>query len=425
MAASARWCAPVLALTIGAAAVSLTPASAASPRLKYVVIISRHGVRAPTWDTERLNQYSSEPWPDWGVGPGELTPHGAVLMKAMGSYYRAWLSSEGLHTTCGDRQHVYVWADSGQRTLESGRALGEGWSPACPPPVHSLPAGTPDPLFDPIAAGVVTPDLTAAANAVRTRIGSDADLIATHRSAFDTLNNVLATRTRVPAKTISPPASISVAVGATSVELSEPFAVASTLTENFLLEYANGMRGHELGWGRLNEQSLFQVLQLHGLYADLMRRTPYLARVRGSNLLAHVLRSMRQAVDGTPLADALGTPHDAVLVLSGHDTNLSNLAGMLGLSWTLPGYQADDTPPGGALVFSIWQENGGSGYAVAVRYVAQTLTQMREATPLSLASPPAQQDLAIPGCGAANARTGCPWPTFARVVQDAIDGHGR
>jgi 4-phytase/acid phosphatase len=40
-------------------------------------------------------------------------------------------------------------------------------------------------------------------------------------------------------------------------------------------------------------------------------------------------------------------------MLCGHDTNLSNLSGMLGLSLKLPGYQPDDTPPGGALVFSL------------------------------------------------------------------------
>ena len=84
------------------------------------------------------------------------------------------------------------------------------------------------------------------------------------------------------------------------------------------------------------------------------------------------------------------------MIVSGHDTNLSNLSGMLGLSWRLPGYQADDTPPGGALVFSIWQGPGAANYFVRAQYLAQTLEQMRGATPLSLSAPPAEEDLSIP-----------------------------
>ena len=37
--------------------------AAPPPHLRYVVIISRHGVRSPTWNSARLNQYAAEPWP--------------------------------------------------------------------------------------------------------------------------------------------------------------------------------------------------------------------------------------------------------------------------------------------------------------------------------------------------------------------------
>ncbi len=144
------------------------------------------------------------------------------------------------------------------------------------------------------------------------------------------------------------------------MELTGPFSAGSTFSENLLLEYANGFEGAELGWGRLTRENLLKVLSLHAVYADLMRRTPYLARARGSNLL-----DARAAFDGTggnrqaASQGALGRPGDALLVLSGHDTNLSNLSGMLGLSWNLPGYQPDDTPPGGALIFSLWRDDAG------------------------------------------------------------------
>jgi 4-phytase/acid phosphatase len=206
-----------------------------------------------------------------------------------------------------------------------------------------------------------------------------------------------------------------------SVQLNEEFSVASTLGEDLLLEYTNGFRGKDLGWGRLDADTLKRILELHAVHADLMRRTPYLARARGSNLLDHVLRSIEQAATGKAAAGALGRPDGALLILVGHDTNLSNLAGVLGLSWHLPGYQPNDTPPGGALVFSLWRQPDTAEYFVRTQYVAQTLEQMRSAIPLTMASPPATEEVAVAGCKQATGGAGCSWETFAQALRRAID----
>jgi 4-phytase/acid phosphatase len=106
--------------------------------------------------------------------------------------------------------------------------------------------------------------------------------------------------------------------------------------------------------------------------------------------------------------------------LSGHDANLANLSGMLGLSWRLPGYQPDDTPPGGALIFSLWRQPDTARYLVRAEYLAQTLQQMRSAVPLTMAAPPAKEDVAVAGCESAT-EIGCSWDAFARALQRAID----
>lgn len=397
------------AVIIGACLLALTPAGGAgAPELKYVAIVSRHGVRSPTWENARLDAYSAEPWPQWDVPPGNLTPHGRQLIELMGAYYRQWLAGEHLLGApgCQDSKRIYIHADLDQRTLETGRAFAQSLAPGCAVEVHSRSGGPPDPLF----SGSGTPDPERMLAAVRERLGANPQkLAADHRGALETLQAIVRGKPE-------PEAPIGAALKGKAVELTGPFATGSTFSENLLLEYANGMEGKALGWGRLTRENLDRVLEIHGVYADLMRRTPYLARSRASNLLAHLLHSLEQAATGEAVNGALGQPGDALLVVAGHDTNQSNLSGMLGLTWKLAGYQTDDTPPGGALIFSLWRDPGSGKYTLKLRYAAQSPDQMRRAEPLSMASPPEGQDVTIPGCPAA----GCPWETAKAVLEKAI-----
>jgi 4-phytase/acid phosphatase len=181
------------------------------------------------------------------------------------------------------------------------------------------------------------------------------------------------------------------------------------------------MAESSLGWGRLTKENLLQIVELHTAYADLARRTPYLARARGSNLLAHILASLEQAVSGKPVAGALGQPGGALAILAGHDTNLSNLSGMLDLSWHVPGQVPDDTPPESALVFSLWRENAGGSWFVKLEFVTPSLEQMRRLDPLTLHSPPARVPVAIPACASLRADGGCPLPDFRVALKKAFD----
>ena len=414
----------LFAMAWAVAAGFVAAAAAAPAQLRYVVIISRHGVRSPTWTSERLNPYAVEPWPEWGVPPGNLTPHGRVLMQIMGAYYREWLSNEHLLSPqgCGDVGRIYLHADADQRTLETGRALAETLLPGCAAAVHSVPEGSRDPLFDPIAAGIAKPDWEIAAKAVQERLGENArHFLDLHRAAFEALQYVLAGAGGAPKKLIDLPEEISVTATGKGLQINEQLSLASTLSENLLLEYTEGIQGKDLGWGRLDADNLFHILELHAVSSDLTRRTLYLARAKGSNLLDHILLSMEQAATGKAMPGALGPPGAAVLILVGHDTNLSHLSGMLGLSWHLPGYQPEDTPPGGALVFSLWQQPKTGQYFVRTQYLAQTLQQMRSATALTLAAPPANEDVAVAGCESATGSFGCPWETFEKSLQRAVD----
>jgi 4-phytase/acid phosphatase len=413
------------ALSVAAALVWISAAEAQprnSAQLRYAVIVTRHGVRAPTWTPERLNRYSATPWPDFGVPPGHLTPHGRLLMKIMGNFYREYFASEGLlgKANCADAGRTYLWADTDQRTMETGRALSESLLAGCKGEVHALAEGVSDPLFNPLEAKVFKQDARLGHAAVVGRIGPKLDaVVEAHRTAFDELVRVLTGGGRAASSIFDQP--IALSEGEEGVQMTGPLNIASTFTENLLLEYTNGMRGSDLGWGRLNASNLLQILSLHTAYADLMRRTPYLAQVRGSNLLNRILRSMEQAATGKRVKGAMGTPETALLVISGHDTNLSNLSGMLGLSWAIASHQPDDIPPGGALMFSLWRAPESGKYTVRLQFVAQTLDQMHNAKPLSLKDPPPIADVFVPGCSTADPGWACDWRRFQATALAAIN----
>jgi 4-phytase/acid phosphatase len=396
--------------------------------LKFAVIISRHGVRSPTGKLEQLNQYSRQPWPAWSVPPGYLTEHGARLMTLFGAYDRQLLAAQGLLAPggCGDAAHIRIVADSDQRTRETGKALAAGIAPGCALEVTALPEGSANPLFHPLQAGVGHPDKLLATAAISGRIGANPQgLTDAYRPQLEALEEVLRGCNPASACTGSPaqslfdiPSSLAPGKGDHLVELRTPLGVASTMAENLLLEYAEGMDAAKVGWGRVDIHKLRYLLQLHAASEDIERRTVYLARAQSSYLLSHVLESMEQAVEARPVPGALTKPGDRLLILVGHDTNLSNIGGALGLDWLIDG-RRNDTPPGGALVFELWQEHETGQYSVRSFFTAQTLDQMRSAAPLSLGNPPERVRLFVPGCSQAD--SSCQWKAFEQAIQAGTD----
>ena len=130
---------------------------------------------------------------------------------------------------------------------------------------------------------------------------------------------------------------------------------------------------------------------------------------------------MAQAAKGESEAGAMGAPDNRLLVIVGHDANITNVAGMLGLSWLIPGYQRDDTPPGGALVFELWCTSQKESCIVKIYYTSQTLDQLHQTLPLTADSPPAKARVFVPGCSSSTADFACDWTDFERTLKNAID----
>jgi len=104
----------------------------------------------------------------------------------------------------------------------------------------------------------------------------------------------------------------------------------------------------------------------------------------------------------------------------GHDTNIANLAGIMDVTWTQAGYQRNQTPPAGALVFEV-RLGSDKKQRVYVSFLAQSLEQMRKATPLKLEMPPLKTPLRLRGCSSNAPGFPCLIDEFAVVIRNALD----
>jgi len=291
--------------------------------------------------------------------------------------------------------------------------------------VKTLPEGTPDPLFHSLEAGGGHADKALATAAIAGRIGNNpAGLTEAYRPQLQALEEVLQGCKPGPAcagahsSLFDIPSSIGPGKGDHLVDLQGPLGTAATMAENLLLEYTEGMDASQVGWGRVDANKLRELMQIHTANAELERRTIVVARAQSSNLLRHILDSIQQAVSGKAVDGALSKPGDRLLLLVGHDTNLSNISGTLGLTWLIDG-RLDDTPPGSALVFELWQDRETGEYLVRTSYTAQTLDQMRNAVPLGIKSPPERVPVFVPGCSQAD--DSCRWKAFQQVIQSGTE----
>lgn len=417
---------------------SFTAAQSASPSsndttadLKFAVYLSRRGVRSPTGMPAQYNSYSFASWPVWDVPPGYLTAHGYQLMKLFGAYDRMELAKEGLLSAsgCEDASKVTFYADSDQRTRETGKAMAEGLFPGCHPDVQSLPEGTNDPLFHFHATetqlGANTPAQATAA--IAGRLGGDpAHLTEAYRTQLEVLDTILATcgsAASSPQKRISlfeVPATLTPGSGGHVAELRSPLNTASTLVENLLLEYTQGMEASSVGWGCVDGAKLRSLMELHTAATDLTERTPIMARIQASNLLAHISDAIAQAVTNEANHGVPGKRENRALFLIGHDSNLTNIAGLLNLTWIADG-RRDDTPPGGALIFELWRDRKTGQFSVRTYFTVQTLEQMRSSATVTLSNPPERVPVFLPGCSGKD--FSCPLPAFMQTVQQSIDTH--
>jgi 4-phytase/acid phosphatase len=395
-----------LATVMFGAWLALTVSACAEPVVEKAVIVSRHGVRPPT-NQKALDPLSTQAWPNWPVPDGDLTPQGAEAAMLMGRYYRNALSRSGLIPAegCPSSGDLFAWADDTERTKQTAKSIVDGLYQGCGIRIGF--AARSGILFHPVAAGVAKVNRTQARREMLAALGGSlANAKVRHAAAFARLAEVLqgpapqaCAKARLPAgcSLIDLPWAIGSADKGRSVTLKGPLDWAGTVGEVLRMEYANGFPPDQVAWGRVtNASEVASLLALHSAYYDATLRLAAIARPNASQLLHQVSLSL---LDGTSEEAPGGPPRAKIVLFIGHDTNIATMQAAMGVSWVLPGYPANDTPPAGAFLFERLREPATGERSVRLAYVAQSLDQIRSLAPLTGGSAgPEKAALTLPGC---------------------------
>ena len=376
----------LLGLLLGNAEASEAPVTSSSEQggfaIDRVVLFARHGVRPPTKSAQAMGAYSDKAWPNdqaWGAAPAELTPHGALAIAQLGRQLRHYYTQAGLLPAEGSiANQTVIWADGAdQRTRETAKtfavALNQTGSAKIGAPISvGWSEQEIDPLIDSLGAQVCKLNPDEAKKAVLAQGAVDAPELSADLAKLQTILAPQACQGGAGTCFANPNKLVATE---REVKISGPLSTAATVTEAFLLEYENALPMEQVAFGRTNAADIGQLLSIHEHTSNLTRRTPYIAQRRAFRLVQFILAALsEQSVSSTTPAI---TAQQNLILLAGHDTNLSNLAGVFGLAWQLPD-QPDSTAPGTTLAFERWRNAKTGQVVVKMRVFYQGLEQVRQ-----------------------------------------------
>ncbi len=369
------------------------PAPARAPALKVerVVMVMRHGVRAPIDGEVPVGTRTAAPWPTWPVAAEQMTPHGMRAMAIRGAADRAWLAARGVVPAagCPARGTVGVWTNVSRRTIDSGTGFVAGFAPGCDIAVGHRAAGAVDPLFEALRAGTTDFVPQTAIAAIERFTGGVDRLVAKHRAELRLLDRVLG----CAQPTCSPgaPPALRASADGHGIELDGPIRRSSGIAQVLLLETAEGMP--VVGWGRVTPATLERLGRLHAALFDVFTRSPYMAAHQAGPLGRRVIASL------------IAPNGPALDLLVGHDTNVTALAAALRVDLVSPGYARGDTAPAGTLVLERLRDDRGAAM-VRLSYRTQTPAELGR-----LGSRVTTTPMTIPGCAQR-----CPLDRFAALL---------
>ncbi|CAI1543538.1 bifunctional glucose-1-phosphatase/inositol phosphatase [Serratia liquefaciens] len=384
-------------------------------QLDQVLVMSRHNLRAPLANNGSvLAQSTPKVWPAWDTPGGLLTTKGGVLEVYMGHYFNAWLKQTGVlpQEGCPTAGSVYVYANSLQRTVATAQFFTNGAFPGCDVSVHHQDKmGEMDPTFNPIITDnseAFNQQALGAMNAELASLKLDA--------SYKQLEKIIDYKDSSACKTdkhcdLTKEASKMSAVPGKEPGVAGPLRVGNSLVDAFMLQYYEGFPMKDVAWGKITTpQQWKQLAQLKDGYQDSLFTSPVVAQ----NVAKPLLTYINGALIGERKPDS-----PKVTVLVGHDSNIASLLSAMEFKpYQLP-HQYEKTPIGGKLVFQRWHDKKNDRDLLKIEYVYQSTDQLRNATPLTLKTPPQRVTMALKGCPI-DKQGYCAWSDFEKTMKGIL-----
>ncbi len=354
---------------------------ASGPVLTKVVVVSRHGVRSPTQARHTLEEWSARKWPQWPAPRGHLTARGAWLVNMQWSVLGSWFREKGLLPQgCPHAGDIWVHADVDQRTRATAKAVLDGLASGCGLPyVYS--GQDVDAVFHPLKAGLCALDEQRVRRDILLDSGGLRGLERDLGPALALINKIAGPAApklcaqygvKSPCFASALPSRLVFSPKRDKTGINGGLGIASSLAEIWLLEYAQWPDALP-AWGRGSLDVMETVMPVHMRVFNAVNRAESVAKSQSAMLASRILDALGGTGDHAAAAAR-------VVVFVGHDTNLANIGGMLGLTWKQPGYAPDQTPPGGALMFTLWTLPGGLK-RLGIQFVSLSLEGLRATTP--------------------------------------------
>lgn len=361
--------------------------------LEKVVVLSRHGIRAPEEDEtkESLDKFTPYPWADWDVDVGHLTKKGAELETYFGQYLKEYFTRAGLLNAqeCADGKNILVYSNSVQRTIATSEALIAGTFPDCNVKLkHHEKIGKTDPAF---SVEVRTDDKD-----FKKQILSSVDL--------EKINDKLEANYELLAKLINFNRSEECLEnkdceffeddGKLRIEKDKKPSIkasdmrtAKNLVNALMLEYYEGVPLSKIAANNIDTKEEWEKInEIKDEYFKALRGNPLVA----THIALPLLNVIKQNLDN----------NNKITVLVGHDSNIVSVLSALGVKeYDLP-EQYEQTPIGGKVMFEVWKDNKTQEHKLKTQYVYQSSEQLRQGEKLTLSSPPKHVVLEMEHCKA-------------------------
>jgi len=381
--------------------------------LSQVLVVSRHGLRAPLTDGDNiLTQATPLKWPHWNTDAGLLTTKGGALEVFMGSYFKDWLVDTELVEKNGCSDSLFVYTNTMPRTIATGQFFMDGAFPGCRVNINTQNDMTArDPLF-----------YQSIKNDSESFVKNNTDTIHHFIQASDLnasyaqLEKIIDYKNSFNCKT-QKQCQLSAEENIVNLDAGKEPSIAGPLNKSFLMVDAfilqdyEGFPQDDIAWGKIKSDDEWKSLaKLRNGYIEAAYLQPEVAK--------NIITPLLTKVDSL-LPEKMSADDKQINVIVGHDTSVGPLLKAMEFNeYELPG-QYEKTPIGGKLVFQRWTDKKTDKDYLKVEYIYQTAEQMRNLTELSLQTPPQRVTLSLKGCQIDN-NGFCPWSDFRHAMTSLV-----